>query len=67
MRYLSLGHWLQFHSPDNICDLNTGNCASVAIVRTDVFRKKEIIVPGKFVTIVGIFDKIDNLENRGVI
>jgi hypothetical protein len=31
------------------------------------FEKKEIIVPGKFVKIVGIFDKIDNSENRGVI
>ena len=40
---------------------------SVATVQTDVFRKKEIIVPSKFVKIVGIFDKIDNAENRGVI
>jgi hypothetical protein len=40
---------------------------SVATVRTDVFRKNEIIVPSKFVKIVGIFEKIDDLENRGVI
>jgi hypothetical protein len=40
---------------------------SVAMVQTDVFRKNEIIVPSKFVKIVGIFDKIDDLENQGVI
>jgi hypothetical protein len=32
-----------------------------------VFRKNEVIVLSKFVKIVGILDKIDNLENRGVI
>ena len=30
-------------------------------------KKKEVIVPSKFVKIMGIFDKIDNLENQGVI
>ena len=40
---------------------------SDATVQTDVFRENEVIVPGKFVKIVGIFDKIDGSENRGVI
>ena len=40
---------------------------SVAMVWTNVFWKKKIIVPGKFVKIMGIFGKIDNLENRGII
>ena len=38
-----------------------------ATVWTNVFQKKEIIVPSKFVKIMGIFDKIDNSENRRVI
>jgi hypothetical protein len=33
------------------------------MVQTDVFRKNEVIVLTKFVKIVGILDKIDNLEN----
>jgi hypothetical protein len=47
--------------------LGAGDPGSVATVRTDVFRKKDIIVPSKFDKIMGIFDKIDDSENRGVI
>jgi len=40
---------------------------SVATVITDVFRKKRINVSNKFVRIMKIFTKINDLKNRGVI
>ena len=39
---------------------------SVAMVWTNVFWKKGIIVSSQFVKIMGIFDKINNLENWGI-
>jgi hypothetical protein len=49
---------------DKLLDMVEG--PSVATV-TDVLKKKEIIVPSKFVKIVGIFDKIDDSEIQGII
>ena len=40
---------------------------SVAVVITDVFRKKRINVSNKFVRIMKIFTKINDLKNCGVI
>ena len=36
---------------------------SIATVQTNIYHKNEIIVPTKFVELVGIFDKIVNSEN----
>jgi hypothetical protein len=47
--------------------LHPFNLRSVAVAIADVFRKNRINVRNKFVRILKIFTKINDLKNRGVI